>query len=76
MLAMKSGKQHMTDGMERLNHDKIRTLGEKGTHKYLGISEADTIKQMQMKDKSGQNISGELENFSRQNSPAETSSKT
>ena len=50
MLVMKSGKQHMTDGMEQPNHDKIRTLGENETYKYLGILEADTIKQVQMKD--------------------------
>ena len=51
MLVMKSGKQHMTDGMELLNHDKIRTLGEEETYKYLGILEADTIEQVEMKDK-------------------------
>ena len=48
---MKSGKRLMTDGMELPNHDKIRTLGEEGTYKYLGILEADTIKQVEMKDK-------------------------
>ena len=37
-LVMKSGKQHMT-------------LGENETYKYLGILEADTIKQVEMKDK-------------------------
>ena len=47
MLVMKSGKRHMTDGMELPNHDKIRTLGENETYKYL----ADTIKQVEMKDK-------------------------
>ena len=51
MLVMKSGKLHLTDGMELPNHDKIRTLGEKETHKYLGILEADTIKQVEMKGK-------------------------
>ena len=51
MLVMKSGKRHMTDGMELPNHDKIRTLRENETYKYLGILEADTIKQVQMKDK-------------------------
>ena len=51
MLVMKSGKQHMTDGMELSNHHKIRTLEENETYKYLGILEADTIKQVQMKDK-------------------------
>ena len=50
MLVMKSGKRHMTDGMELPNHDKIRTLGEEETYKYLGIFEADTIKQVEMKD--------------------------
>ena len=50
MLVMKSGKRHMTNGMELPNHDRIRTLEEKETDKYLGILEADTIKQVQMKD--------------------------
>ena len=40
-----------TDGMVIPNHDKIRMLGENETYKYLGILEADTIKQMEMKDK-------------------------
>ena len=50
MLVMKSGKRHMTDGMERPNHDRIKTLEEKETYKYLDIMEADTIKLMKMKD--------------------------
>ena len=50
MLAMKSGKQQLTDGMEEPNQDKIKTLAENETYKYLGILEADTIKQVQMKD--------------------------
>ena len=50
MLVMKSGKQHMTDGMEVPNHDKIRTFEENKTYKYLAILEADIIKQVQMKD--------------------------
>ena len=33
------------------NLDRIRTLGEKEAYKYLGILEADTIKQMGMTDK-------------------------
>ena len=65
----------MTDGMELTNHDKIRTLGGEETYKYLGILGVDPIKQVEMKIRSGKNISGELENYSRQNSPAETSSK-
>ena len=51
MLVMKSSKRHMTDGMELPNHDKIRTLGENETYKYLVTLEADTIKQVKMKDK-------------------------
>ena len=51
MLVMKSVKRHMTDGMEQPNHDKIRTLGKEKTYKYLGILEADTIKQVEMKNK-------------------------
>ena len=33
------------------NKDKIKTLAENETYKYLGILEADTIKQVKMKDK-------------------------
>ena len=51
MLVMKSGKRHLLDGMELLNQDKIRMLGEKEVYKYLGMLEADTIKQMEMKEK-------------------------
>ena len=50
MLNMKSGKRHMTEGMELPNHDKIRTLGKNETYKYVGILEADTVKQVEMKD--------------------------
>ena len=32
------------------NQEKIRMLGEKETYKYLGILEADTIKQVEMKE--------------------------
>ena len=46
LLVMKSGKRHMSEGMELSNHDKIRTLGENETN--LGILEADTIKQVEM----------------------------
>ena len=48
LLVMKSGQRHGTDG---INQDKIRTLAEKETNKYLGILEADTIKQVDMKNK-------------------------
>ena len=51
MLVMKRSKRHMTDGMELPNEDKIRTLGEKETYKYLGILKADSIKEEEMKEK-------------------------
>ena len=51
ILVMKSGKQHLPDGMELPNQDKIKTLAENETYKYLGILDVDTIKQGEMKDK-------------------------
>ena len=51
MQVMKSGKRHLTDGMELPNQDMIRMLAENETYKYLRILEADTIKQVQTKDK-------------------------
>ena len=46
-----NGKRQLTDGMELPNKDKIKTLAENETYKYLGILEADTIKQVKMKEK-------------------------
>ena len=51
LLAMKSGKRHLTDGIELPNQDKFRTLAENETYKYLGILDDDTIKQVEMKNK-------------------------
>ena len=51
MFVTKSGKRHLIDGIELPNDDKIITLGENESYKYLGILEADTIKQVEMKDK-------------------------
>ena len=47
---MKSGKLLRTDGMKLPSQDKIKTLAEIETYKYLGILEADTIKQVEIKD--------------------------
>ena len=33
------------------NQERIKTLGEKGSYSYLGISEEDTIKQLEIKEK-------------------------
>ena len=51
MLVMKSGKRHLTDGMDLPNQDNLRTLEKKQNNKYLGILEDDTIKQVDMKNK-------------------------
>ena len=51
VLIRKIGKRHMIDGMELPNQDKIRTLAEDETYKYLGILETDIIKQVEMKNK-------------------------
>ena len=50
--------------MELSNHDKIKTLAENETYKYLGILEHDTMKQVDMIEKCKNSISGELENYS------------
>ena len=50
ILVMKSGTRYMTVGIELPNQEKIRTLGEKETYKYLGILEPDTTKQVEMKE--------------------------
>ena len=51
IVVMKSEKRHLTDEMELPTQAKIRTFGEKGTYKYVGILAADTIKQVGMKEK-------------------------
>ena len=51
ILVMKSKKRHQTDGMELPNQEKIRMLREKEIYKYLGILEAETIKQEENKEK-------------------------
>ena len=51
LLVMKSGKRHLTDGIELPNQLKVRMLAENETYKYLGILRADTIKQVEMKNK-------------------------
>ena len=45
------------------------------TYKYLGILEADTIKQVEIKNKIQKEYLRRLENYSRQSSLAETLSK-
>ena len=51
MFKLKIEKIEAAEGIEPLNQESIRTLGEKQNYKYLGILEADTIKQMETKEK-------------------------
>ena len=51
ILVMKSGQRHRTEWIDQSNQKKIRTLGENDAYKYLRILEADTMKQVQMKEK-------------------------
>ena len=45
------------DGRNRTIHPrKIRMIREKETYKYLGILEADTIRQVEMKEKFQENL--------------------
>ena len=61
MLARKNNKRHLTGRIELPNQDKIRTLGENETYKYLSILEADTIKHVEMREKIKKNVSEEQE---------------
>ena len=61
-----SGKRHMTEGIELPNHEKLRSLGETETYKYLGILDPYTIKNAELKEKK-KNTSGEPANYSNPN---------
>ena len=64
LLIIEREKWRMVEGLELPNKEKIWTHEEKQTYKYLGISEADTLKQAKMKEKKRKkkNTSGEREN--------------
>ena len=70
---MKSGKWHQTDGMELLHQEKIRTLAEKETYRYVGILEADIIKKVEIEKIKKEYL--KLKSFSTRNYHAETLSK-
>ena len=73
---MRRGKRQITKEISLPNQENIRKLGEKETYKYLEILEADTIKQVDTKEKSFKRISlGVRENFAKPNSLAGISSK-
>ena len=65
MLIIRSGKRQLMERIELPNHEKIRMLGEKETFKYLEILEADTIQQVETKEKIKKSISEEWENYSK-----------
>ena len=65
MLIMKSGKREIIKGIELLNQERIRTLGETENHKYLGIMEADTIKEVEMKEKIRKEFLKDLDKLTR-----------
>ena len=72
---MKSGKRQMTDGMELANQDLIRTLAGNETYRDLGILEADTIKQVEMKEKIQKEYLRKTRKLLETNSQAEILSK-
>ena len=51
MLIMINEKRQIREGIELPNQERIRMLGEKENHKFLGILEMDTIMQAKMKKK-------------------------
>ena len=65
MQVMKSGKRHMTEGVELQNQEKIRTLRGKEIYNYLGILEADTIKQQEIKEKFFKKVSKKSQKITR-----------
>ena len=75
MLIMKTGNNEIRLEWNYQIKKKIERAEKKKTYKYLGILEADTIKQIEMEEKIKKSISGERENYSRQNYFAETLSK-
>ena len=51
MLVMKNGKRKTIERIELPNKESIGRLKEKENYKYLGILDADTIEQREMKEK-------------------------
>ena len=63
----KPGNDTWGEEIKLPNQEKISTLGKKKTYKYSGILDADTIKQVKMREKIKKSISRESESYSRQN---------
>ena len=47
----KKKKKKTTEGIELPNQESISTLGEEENYKYLGVLEADSTKQTEIKEK-------------------------
>ena len=76
MLIMKCEKKREITEMELTNQERIRTLKEKENNNYLGVLEADIIKQAEMKEKKKETSTlNEQENISKPSSATEISSK-
>ena len=75
MYHAKEKRKTTHDGRNRTikSRKKTERSEKKETYKYLAISEADTIKQAEMKESIKKNASGELENYSKPNYIAEIS---
>ena len=65
ILVMKSGKRRMTEVIELSNFKKSERSEKKKTYKCLGILGADTIKQVEMKEKISKELSQENEEGTR-----------
>ena len=59
MLVIKRGERKLMNGIQLPNQDTIKSLDENESYKYLGILEADNIKQAEMKGKVKKRISQE-----------------
>ena len=61
-------KQESIKVKELPNQERFRKLGEKENYKYLGIFEADTIKQTKIKEKIRKKYQWTTKNFPKSNS--------
>ena len=72
ILVMKRGKRHITDAMELPNQDKLEHSKKTKPTNTWSSWRLTTSNKRKWKTKFKKNIAGELENYSRQNSQAET----
>ena len=77
MLKMKSGEKQITEQNNQIKKESERLEKKKITSilVYIGVLEADTIKQAEMKEKIKKSPSDERGNFSKGSAAAEISSK-